>query len=1552
MKGPKGAGSPPLGDFARLNVPLAGDLPDCYKGVRLGQLGKGTMHNLRCQLTAALFGASLLTASAATTRYVNVNSATPTPPYTNWATAAKLIQDAVDAATTGDEIVVTNGVYTTGGQVVSGMSNRVAVTKPLTLRSVNGPDVTIICGCQVPGTTNGAAAIRCAYLTKGAVLSGFTLTNGATQTSGVDEKQHSGGGVWCESPNVVVTDCVLTGNSAYNSGGGAFSGTLNNCTLTGNFAHSGGGASSATLNDCTLTANSAYSGGGACYGTLNNCTLMGNSASGNGGGAREGTLNHCTLTGNSAYDGGGAYYATLKSCVLTSNSASGNGGGAYCGMLNNCTLAGNSAYYGGGGAYSGTLNHCTLTGNSASQYGGGGARFSTLNNCILYYNTAPNGRNFDSCTLNYCCTLPLPSTGTGNISAEPLLASLSHLSSNSPCRGAGSAVYASGQDLDGEPWASPPSMGCDEFWSESATGAVSVAIGAAYTNVAAGFNVDFSALIDGRVSASQWGFADGVTVSNQPCVSHSWLVPGDYRVELRAFNETYPAGVAATVLVRVVAPPEHYVAVGSSNPVPPYSSWAMAATNIQDALDVAVPGALVLVTNGIYAAGGRAVYATMTNRVAITKPLTLRSVNGPEFTVIQGYQVPGTTNGVEAIRCVSLASGAVLSGFTLTNGATQFSWEHYEQKCGGGVLCESVSAVVTNCVLTGNSASSGGGGAYSGMLNNCTLTGNSAAWSGGGAFSGMLNNCTLTGNSAAYYGGGAYSGMLNNCTLTGNSAAWHGGGASSGTLNNCTLTGNSAAWSGGGAYSGTLNNCMLTANSVSLSGGGASSGTLNNCTLTGNSAAWSGGGAYSGKLNNCILYYNTAPDGGNFESSCTLDYCCATPLPFAGTGNITNAPLLASLSHLSAASPCRGTGSAAYTTGLDIDGEPWANLPSIGCDEFWSGSVTGALSVTIAAAYTNVAVGLSVDFRAMIDGRVSASRWDFGDGATVSNQPCVAHSWATPGEYVVTLRAFNETHPDGVTGTMVVRVLRQPVHYVAMESVSPVPPYSSWATAATNIQEAVDGAVAGGEIVVTNGVYATGGRAVYGKSNRVAVTKPLTVRSVNGPGVTRIVGCRVPITNNEPLAVRCVYMANGAILSGFTLTNGATPATDDFVRGESGGGVWCESPSAVVSNCVLTGNSASQYGGGAYYATLKSCVLTSNSAFSSGGGAYSCTLDDCTLTGNSSCDGGGASSGTLNHCTLTDNSAVYGGGASSCTLNDCTLTGNLATDGGGGASSCTLDDCTLTGNLATDGGGAYYATLKSCVLTSNSASSGGGAYVCTLNHCTLAGNSAHRGGGDRSGTLINCVVYYNGTGPWGNYYGSMLDFCCTTPMAYWGVGNITNAPLFVATHDWSDLRLQSNSPCINGGNNALATGPTDLDGLPRIVGGTVDMGAYEFQSPASTLSYAWAQKYGLPTDGSADFVDPDLDGHNNWQEWRADTSPTNALSRLALVSPTNAPTGMAVTWQSVAARSYFLERGTNLADAPAMLTLATNILGKAGTTTFTDTTATNGGPYFYRVGVQ
>jgi len=109
------------------------------------------------------------------------------------------------------------------------------------------------------------------------------------------------------------------------------------------------------------------------------------------------------------------------------------------------------------------------------------------------------------------------------------------------------------------------------------------------------------------------------------------------------------------------------------------------------------------------------------------------------------------------------------------------------------------------------------------------------------------------------------------------------------------------------------------------------------------------------------------------------------------------------------------------------------------------------------------------------------------------------------------------------------------------------------------------------------------------------------------------------------------------------------------------------------------------------------------------------------------------------------------------------------------------------------------------------------------------------------------------------------------------VSNITNAPSFINLAA-GNLYLQSNSPCINAGNNAYSAGSSDLDGRQRIVNGTVDIGAYEFQGAGMGEFIGWLQQYGLPTDGSVDFVDTDGDGLNNWQEWKTGTNPNDALS--------------------------------------------------------------------------
>jgi hypothetical protein len=127
---------------------------------------------LRLAIITPLLAVSNL---SAVTLYVSLESTNPTPPYATWSTAATNIQQAVDAARTGDTVLVTNGLYSVGQRDVVNGPSRVAITNSIALLSVSGPQFTVI---------NGGGAVRCASLTDGASLTGFTLTNGMADSGG------------------------------------------------------------------------------------------------------------------------------------------------------------------------------------------------------------------------------------------------------------------------------------------------------------------------------------------------------------------------------------------------------------------------------------------------------------------------------------------------------------------------------------------------------------------------------------------------------------------------------------------------------------------------------------------------------------------------------------------------------------------------------------------------------------------------------------------------------------------------------------------------------------------------------------------------------------------------------------------------------------------------------------------------------------------------------------------------------------------------------------------------------------------------------------------------------------------------------------------------------------------------------------------------------------------------------------------------------------------------------------------------------------------------
>ncbi|MEM7394942.1 MAG: hypothetical protein AAF492_21630, partial [Verrucomicrobiota bacterium] len=440
--------------------------------------------------------------------------------------------------------------------------------------------------------------------------------------------------------------------------------------------------------------------------------------------------------------------------------------------------------------------------------------------------------------------------------------------------------------------------------------------------------ISLEVAIQGPVSGYQWSWGGEPTISNHWKDTYTFSTTGTFPVVVAASNNTTQA--TATTMVSVITIPDvHYVSPAGANRFP-YDSWNNAATMIQTAIDVARPGRTVLVTNGVYNQGGRLIAPSQWSRVVISNEIKVISVNGPEFTIIEGngridegefvdeeiiiggVVDDGPWEG-EPMRCVSLLGMTVLSGFTLTNG---YAWS------GGGVRSERSEGMISNCWIVGNEARNGGG-VYGGTLVRSRIIRNVSSEEGGGVVNGLVYNSEI-----------AYN------------------------------RGRSAA--------------------------GAWQSELRQCTIVGNRAIHRGGGAGESIVKNSILYFNRAglKSTANYTRDCDLQFCCTLPLK-NGVGNFTNNPALVSASHILPGSPCVGAGNPAEAQLSDLDDEPWAQPPSVGCDEP-DAPLAGNLSVRVFSEHLTFTVGHVVHLDADIIGRPASNLWHFGNGAEHTNQVTVA----------------------------------------------------------------------------------------------------------------------------------------------------------------------------------------------------------------------------------------------------------------------------------------------------------------------------------------------------------------------------------------------------------------------------------------------------------------------------------------------------------------------------------------------------------------------------------
>ena len=420
-------------------------------------------------------------------------------------------------------------------------------------------------------------------------------------------------------------------------------------------------------------------------------------------------------------------------------------------------------------------------------------------------------------------------------------------------------------------------------------------------------------------------------------------------------------------------------------------------------------------------------------------------------------------------------------------------------------------------------------------------------------------------------------------------------------------------------------------------------------------------------------------------------------------------------------------------------------------------------------------------------------------------------------------------------------------HYAAQNGQTPAGTYTAWDSAASNIQDAVNAAIANDTVWVGAGRYTVPTNPVaYFGTNVVYINKLITLRSSNGvPASTIIDG------GGANRGVAMVYLAtsgNRFTLDGFTISN--------CYGTNSGGGVLLFSDDyawhATIQNCIISNNTVA-------YGTHMGTPGRGDSTGSRGGGisfwnSYYVSflagliVSNCVITGNRVLDGG--SGGGI---------FVQNGGQR--LIIDCLIENNLAGYGGGVATGYTpispsafrngIENCVIKGNRALNNGGGWQGgqfspgnetnKFKNCLFYNNVAAGVGGglrdeqAGKVELVNCTIVSNRATTSGSgisvyNANWQVCNSIVYYNWTDNlnMATYANSYFTNTCVTPItSLLGSGNFTTAPDFV-NNAGQDFRLSANSPCVNRGlNQAWMTNAVDLDKRARIRYGTVDVGAYE-----------------------------------------------------------------------------------------------------------------------------
>ena len=367
------------------------------------------------------------------------------------------------------------------------------------------------------------------------------------------------------------------------------------------------------------------------------------------------------------------------------------------------------------------------------------------------------------------------------------------------------------------------------------------------------------------------------------------------------------------------------------------TNWTPPLATVSHALERAVDGDTILVSNGTY---------STSDMLPFQAGVTIRGFPATNRNTLIQRNGPATSHPYFRVFYVNDAN-AVLDGLRLQGGLSQYDCD----PLGGGLKL--LNGMVTNCTIAGNIAkpganSPGGCGAYvgGGLLIDSTISGNhnngEGMW-GGGVYlaGGTVRGCLVEKNYIAddneCSGGGVFvaGGLLTHSTIRSNHVDF--GSATGGKF-------------GGGVYStgGNIRNCLVYGNWAKQIGGGGyvAGGAWESCVVIGNSSDSTNGGLYftAGSATNTIVYNNFGPISANIGGSWTgrVAYSCAPELT-TGVNNVTDAPMFVNGGtgsgtgsgstylpgdyHLSNGSPCRAVGitQAWMAAEIDMDGRRWRN---------------------------------------------------------------------------------------------------------------------------------------------------------------------------------------------------------------------------------------------------------------------------------------------------------------------------------------------------------------------------------------------------------------------------------------------------------------------------------------------------------------------------------------------------------------------------------------------------------------------------------------------------